>query len=96
MAALNPWSKPGNLSYRDYLIFMLSEEDKNSDRGVAYWFAILDLNGDGYISPASDVPSSVCLWVGLVCVALRSPWFVLEAPPLLQYADILFSIARVD
>ena len=53
LAELNPWSESGthgNLSYRDYLIFMLSEEDKVSRQGVRFWFNVLDLDGDGEIS----------------------------------------------
>ena len=37
LAALNPWAVKanyGNLSYRDFVCFMLSEEDKLSPRGV--------------------------------------------------------------
>lgn len=30
---------------------MLSEEDKQSRTSIEYWFKVVDLNGDGYITP---------------------------------------------
>lgn len=38
------------LDYEDFVYFCLSEEDKNSQAAVYYWFKILDLDGDGVLS----------------------------------------------
>ena len=46
LANLNPWSTTyGKLSYRDFVCFMISEEDKLSPRGIYFWFQVLDLDG---------------------------------------------------
>ncbi|KAI3652204.1 hypothetical protein MP228_003507 [Amoeboaphelidium protococcarum] len=38
------------LTYTEFLWFMLSEEDKTSATAMEYWFRVLDLDGDGVIS----------------------------------------------
>lgn len=38
------------MTYRDFIWFMLSAEDKKSASGIEYWFRCLDLDGDGRIS----------------------------------------------
>ncbi|KAJ3101283.1 Serine/threonine-protein phosphatase 2A regulatory subunit B'' subunit beta [Phlyctochytrium planicorne] len=40
----------GKLSYKDFIWFLLSVEDKRSVGSVEYWFRCLDLDGDGVIS----------------------------------------------
>ncbi|CCW69494.1 unnamed protein product [Phytomonas sp. Hart1] len=41
---------PGHLDFEDFVYFCLSEEDKNSEPAVYYWFKILDVDGDGILS----------------------------------------------
>eukprot|EP00033_Pygsuia_biforma_P004760 GCRY01005220.1.p1 GENE.GCRY01005220.1~~GCRY01005220.1.p1 ORF type:complete len:572 (+),score=138.73 GCRY01005220.1:166-1881(+) len=41
---------PGKMAYRDFIWFMLSEEDKNSLTAAKYWFACADTDQDGYLS----------------------------------------------
>lgn len=51
LSSLNCWARSdGLLSYRDFVYFMLSEEDKCTLRGTRYWFEVLDLDGDGELS----------------------------------------------
>ncbi|KAI3631781.1 hypothetical protein MIR68_010254 [Amoeboaphelidium protococcarum] len=38
------------LTYTEFLWFMLSEEDKTSATAMEYWFRVIDLDGDGVIS----------------------------------------------
>eukprot|EP00796_Vickermania_ingenoplastis_P005340 gene5340-3839_t len=38
------------LDYEDFIYFCLSEEDKNSQAAVYYWFKVLDLDADGILS----------------------------------------------
>jgi serine/threonine-protein phosphatase 2A regulatory subunit B'' len=40
----------GKMNYEDFVWFCLSEEDKSNPRAIAYWFRVLDLDGDGYLS----------------------------------------------
>ena len=46
-------SKPG-MSYSDFVYFLLAEEDKQTSPALTYWFHVLDIDGDGYLS-ASDM-----------------------------------------
>lgn len=39
------------MGYEDFVWFMLSEEDKTTPRSLEYWFKILDLDGNGVITP---------------------------------------------
>jgi len=41
---------PEKLSYKDFIWFLLSEEDKNTHRSIEYWFRCMDLDGDGVLS----------------------------------------------
>ncbi|KAH7648347.1 phosphatase 2A regulatory subunit (contains a conserved version of EF hands) [Cryptosporidium bovis] len=43
-------NKDRNMSYYDFLYFYISDEDKTSDRSIRYWFEIIDLDCDGWIS----------------------------------------------
>lgn len=43
--------KPGMMGYEDFVWFMLSEEDKTSNRAIEYWFAVVDLDANGIIGP---------------------------------------------
>ena len=38
------------MSYKDFIWFLLCEEDKTSTQSINYWFKIIDLNSDGKIS----------------------------------------------
>ncbi|KAK4528083.1 hypothetical protein GAYE_SCF48G6017 [Galdieria yellowstonensis] len=40
----------GFMSYTDFIWFCISEEDKNSDVALDYWFRCIDLDGDGVIT----------------------------------------------
>lgn len=40
----------GKMSYSDFVWFLLAEEDKKHPRSVEYWFRLMDIDGDGYIS----------------------------------------------
>ncbi|XP_067949382.1 serine/threonine-protein phosphatase 2A regulatory subunit B'' subunit beta-like isoform X2 [Watersipora subatra] len=40
----------GKMSYTEFVVFLLSEEDKKTDKSIEYWFRCMDLDGDGYIS----------------------------------------------
>mmetsp|Transcript_7932 Transcript_7932/g.26910 ORF Transcript_7932/g.26910 Transcript_7932/m.26910 type:complete len:688 (-) Transcript_7932:403-2466(-) len=44
-----PGSEP-YLDYAGFVWFVLSEEDKTSATALEYWFRLVDLDGDGYIS----------------------------------------------
>ena len=39
-----------HMAYEDFIYFMLSEEDKSNELAVRYWFACLDVDGDGILS----------------------------------------------
>ena len=40
------------MRYADFALFLLAEEDKQSDASVQYWFHVLDYDGDGVIGTA--------------------------------------------
>lgn len=40
----------GKMSYTDFVWFLLAEEDKKHPKSIEYWFRLMDLDGDGYIS----------------------------------------------
>lgn len=42
--------KTNKMSYSDFVWFLIAEEDKKHPRSVEYWFRLMDLDGDGYIS----------------------------------------------
>ncbi|AIO01932.1 hypothetical protein LPMP_343060 [Leishmania panamensis] len=41
---------PGKMDFADFVYFCLSEEDKNSEPAVLYWFKVLDTDEDGVLS----------------------------------------------
>ncbi|KAG5492742.1 hypothetical protein JKF63_01322 [Porcisia hertigi] len=41
---------PGKIDFEDFLYFCISEEDKNSEPAVFYWFKVLDTDEDGVLS----------------------------------------------
>lgn len=43
-------ARPDHMSYTDFVWFILSEEDKNSDTALDYWFRCIDADGDGQIT----------------------------------------------
>ena len=40
------------MGYADFVRFVLSEEDKESDAAARFWFRVLDLDGDGKVTVA--------------------------------------------
>lgn len=40
----------GMMTYKDYIWFILSSEDKGSAQGIEYWFRVLDMDDDGVLS----------------------------------------------
>ncbi|XP_076011275.1 serine/threonine-protein phosphatase 2A regulatory subunit B'' subunit beta isoform X2 [Genypterus blacodes] len=42
--------KEGKMSFADFVWFLISEEDKQTDTSVEYWFRCMDLDGDGVLS----------------------------------------------
>lgn len=40
----------GKMSYTDFVWFLIAEEDKKHPRSIEYWFRLIDIDGDGYIS----------------------------------------------
>jgi len=47
-----PGSKPKErtMEYRDFVCFLLAENDKEHPTSIEYWFRVLDIDGDGYLS----------------------------------------------
>ena len=39
------------MNYEDFVWFMLSEEDKTTDRSIRYWFKVIDLDDNNIITP---------------------------------------------
>ncbi|XP_063674078.1 serine/threonine-protein phosphatase 2A regulatory subunit B'' subunit beta-like [Bolinopsis microptera] len=44
------YNKTETLTYFDFIRFLLAEEDKSHPTAIEYWFRIMDLDGDGFIS----------------------------------------------
>ncbi|KAF7652392.1 hypothetical protein LDENG_00097670 [Lucifuga dentata] len=42
--------KEGKMSFADFVWFLISEEDKQTDTSIEYWFRCMDLDGDGVLS----------------------------------------------
>eukprot|EP00300_Choanocystis_sp_HF-7_P041598 c8379_g1_i1.p1 GENE.c8379_g1_i1~~c8379_g1_i1.p1 ORF type:complete len:311 (-),score=80.63 c8379_g1_i1:144-1076(-) len=40
------------MSYEQFVYFILSEEDKNTPEALKYWFYVFDVDGDGVLSPS--------------------------------------------
>ncbi|RUS86592.1 hypothetical protein EGW08_005608, partial [Elysia chlorotica] len=45
-----PDFEDGRMSYREFVWFLLAEEDKRHMTSIEYWFRCMDLDGDGVIS----------------------------------------------
>ena len=43
-------NKERNMEYWDWVIFLMAEVDKSTDPAMDYWFAVLDVDGDGLLS----------------------------------------------
>jgi len=43
-------ARTGKMSYSDFVWFLIAEEDKKHRRAIEYWFRLMDLDGDGFIS----------------------------------------------
>jgi serine/threonine-protein phosphatase 2A regulatory subunit B'' len=41
---------PAKMNYRDFVWFLLAEEDKQHPTSIEYWFRCMDLDGDGVLS----------------------------------------------
>ncbi|XP_076435906.1 serine/threonine-protein phosphatase 2A regulatory subunit B'' subunit delta-like isoform X3 [Babylonia areolata] len=42
--------REGRMSYKEFVWFLISEEDKKHPTSIEYWFRCMDLDGDGVIS----------------------------------------------
>jgi len=42
--------KPGQLNYRDFIYFMLAEQDRSNEVSIDYWFKVCDLDNNGIIA----------------------------------------------
>ena len=42
--------KENQMSYIDFIWYIMCEEDKTSDQSINFWFRILDLDSDGVLS----------------------------------------------
>ena len=38
------------MSYREFVWLLLSDQDKRNETSIEYWFRVMDIDGDGYIS----------------------------------------------
>lgn len=38
------------MTYQEFVYFLISEEDKRQETAIEYWFRCLDLDGDGFLS----------------------------------------------
>ena len=38
------------MNFKDFIWFMLSEEDKTTKRALEYWFKVIDLDSNGIIT----------------------------------------------
>lgn len=45
-----PRNNDNQMSYSEFVWFLLSEEDKRHPRAIEYWFRCMDLDGDGALS----------------------------------------------
>merc|ERR1719222_64941 len=43
--------KKQEMNYEQFVHFMISEQDKTNAVSIRYWFRVLDLDGDGVLSP---------------------------------------------
>ena len=46
----SPDPRPGRMGFEDFIVYMISEEDKTTDVAKEYWFRLLDLDGDGFLT----------------------------------------------
>ena len=49
--AANEHRAKETMDYEDFVTFIISEEDKTNSESINYWFRILDIDGDGVLSP---------------------------------------------
>ncbi|OII72354.1 hypothetical protein cand_013040 [Cryptosporidium andersoni] len=45
------FNKEFYMKYEDFIYFYISDEDKTSERSIRYWFEIVDLDCNGWITP---------------------------------------------
>jgi len=45
-----PRTSDNQMSYAEFVWFLLSEEDKRHPRAIEYWFRCMDLDSDGFLS----------------------------------------------
>lgn len=43
-------TRPDHLDYRDFICFMLAEQDKTTDVAIDYWFRVVDLDANGLLA----------------------------------------------
>lgn len=59
------------MSYKDFVWFILSEEDKSNDVSLEYWFRCIDLDDDGQLrSNEMLVSRQICLTVAIIPLSL--------------------------
>lgn len=68
------------MTYEDYVYFMLSEEDRGNEHSLRYWFACVDLDGDGRIGHMEmrlfyESQVSPVIDVRTACVSVWAPAF---------------------
>ena len=49
-SALSVRAAAGQMTFEDFVWFLLSEEDKSTPTAIEYWFRCLDMDGDGVLS----------------------------------------------
>ena len=54
------------MSYKDFVWFILSEEDKSNDVSLEYWFRCVDLDADGRIDWIEMLVGFASGWTALV------------------------------
>ena len=58
------------MSYKDFVWFILSEEDKSNDVSLEYWFRCVDLDADGRIDWIEMLVDFASGWTALVSYKL--------------------------
>lgn len=43
-------TRKNQMSYTDFVWFLLADEDKRHPKAIEYWFRCMDMDGDGYLS----------------------------------------------
>ena len=100
----------GKMDYKDFVWFVLSEEDKGNDISLDYWFRCIDLDDDGClrsnemnVSPLSQCGARQQMLVVLVPAGLQHTTLELIClpvsgrgitVPILEWQDLELILAR--